>query len=255
MAKVFNPLSSIKASGKFQMGVFFAWRGLNVIREFIAPSQPRTVRQVKVRSYFTTISKYWANVLTEELRLAWAQMVFTWKDLWGNEVNLTGLNLFQKFNFILMDAGKPYQETPPPPVTPSEISITKEVGNEAVFQIDPITSAEVTAQGVFCDMWLAGGGEVKSITEQPDMTAVIINAPGMPQAVNPVKSDFRHMAYVNQLQQVTDPTKTKIINYTIEYTTGDVFTEKRKISAIFRRYNKHGNYSSPIKESDITIPA
>jgi len=55
VAKLKAPLMSLGASG--QLGktlVFFGWKGLDVVREYVVPANPQTALQVIQRSYFTT---------------------------------------------------------------------------------------------------------------------------------------------------------------------------------------------------------
>jgi len=59
MAKLKGPLFSLGASQ--QLGktlVFFGWKGLNVVREYVVPSNPRTTGQVTQRGYLTTAVAY-----------------------------------------------------------------------------------------------------------------------------------------------------------------------------------------------------
>jgi hypothetical protein len=257
MAKVMSPLYSAKASGKFMAMVFQTWRGLAVVREFEAPTQPRTPRQMTVRAIFTAISQYWANTLTEGLRIAWSNFVLRWTDLWGNEVSLTGLNLFQKFNFILRDSGRAFQTTTPPTIFPSEIEYTSggfETGQPNP-NILPIETSEGTTKDIFNDIWFAGKPESVIVEEDVNSVDVTIRTTGLPQGVNPVKSDFSHCVYVSQnVAQEANPALTKNISISILPPVGGVFTSPTRIALIIRRYNKHGNYSAPVKISDIARP-
>ncbi len=46
MAKVTGPLMSMSASGKLgEAIVFFTWKGLNVVRQWVSPSNPQTTSQ------------------------------------------------------------------------------------------------------------------------------------------------------------------------------------------------------------------
>lgn len=54
MAKVTMPLMSVDASGKIAKTlVFFKWKGLDVVRSYAVPSNPRTTKQTIQRGYFT----------------------------------------------------------------------------------------------------------------------------------------------------------------------------------------------------------
>ena len=54
MAKLKAPLLSLGASGALGKAiVFFPWKGLNVAREYVVPSNPKTTGQTTQRSYLT----------------------------------------------------------------------------------------------------------------------------------------------------------------------------------------------------------
>ncbi len=55
MAKLKAPLMSLGASGQLGKAlVFFGWKGLNVVREHVVPSNPKTALQVTQRGYLTS---------------------------------------------------------------------------------------------------------------------------------------------------------------------------------------------------------
>jgi len=240
-----------KASGKFVNMVFSVWRGLPVVREFVAPTQPRTARQLSVNATFKEISQYWANALPEGLRQAWANFVFRWTDLWANEVSLTGLNLFLKFNFILRDSGRAFQTTTPPPTTPSEISDSGIIflpdEKYVNLGINQLPAGEISAQHPFIDIWLNGKATIINITDN----VIQLATTGQPQAVNPVKSDYKHFYYADDTSDALKKIELQIFE-TITDGQGVGFTSPKKVSIILRRYNKHGNYSSVKKYSIIT---
>ncbi len=54
MAKLKAPLLSFGASGKIADAlVYFPWKGLNVVREYVVPANPQTAPQVTQRGYVT----------------------------------------------------------------------------------------------------------------------------------------------------------------------------------------------------------
>jgi len=54
MAKLKGPLMSLAASGQLAKTlVFFGWKGLNVAREYVVPSNPKTAGQTTQRGYMT----------------------------------------------------------------------------------------------------------------------------------------------------------------------------------------------------------
>lgn len=59
MAKLKAPLMSLGASGQLGKAlVFFGWKGLDVVREYVIPSNPRTTGQTTQRDYMTTAVAY-----------------------------------------------------------------------------------------------------------------------------------------------------------------------------------------------------
>lgn len=73
MARVRTPLISFGASGKIARTiVFFAWKGIDVAREYVVPSNPRTAAQTTQRNLFTDCVAAFRNYLTDAgVRTAW----------------------------------------------------------------------------------------------------------------------------------------------------------------------------------------
>lgn len=67
MAKVLAPLFSFKASGKLANAlVYFNWKGLNVIRSYVIPSNPQTGAQDIQRDFFRkAVAKIHATYVRE----------------------------------------------------------------------------------------------------------------------------------------------------------------------------------------------
>lgn len=56
MAKLRAPLFSFGASGKIAEAlVYFPWKGLNVVREYVIPANPRTAPQTEQRGHLTNM--------------------------------------------------------------------------------------------------------------------------------------------------------------------------------------------------------
>lgn len=73
MAIVRTPFVSFGASGKLAKTlVAFNWKGLDVMREYVIPTNPRTPDQVAQRNLFTAMVFSWRNYFTDTLmRAAW----------------------------------------------------------------------------------------------------------------------------------------------------------------------------------------
>ncbi|GAH63893.1 unnamed protein product, partial [marine sediment metagenome] len=55
MAKLKAPLMSLGAAGQLGKAlVFFGWKGLDVVREYVVPANPKTSLQTTQRGYITT---------------------------------------------------------------------------------------------------------------------------------------------------------------------------------------------------------
>lgn len=58
MAKVTGPLYSMSASGKIANAlVFFGWKGINVVREWVIPANPKTALQGNIRMIFANLGR------------------------------------------------------------------------------------------------------------------------------------------------------------------------------------------------------
>ncbi len=92
MAKLKAPLMSLGASGQLGKAlVFFPWKGLDVVREYVVPSNPKTALQLTQRGYVTaavamihTAQARVASALTSPDQVAYAALasaegkIMTW---------------------------------------------------------------------------------------------------------------------------------------------------------------------------------
>jgi len=78
----------------------------NYIRNKVTPVNPSTPAQSLVRARFTGLSQDWRG-LTQAQRNAWNQgaQAFAHTNIFGNNVPLTGFNLFKQLNQNLLAAG------------------------------------------------------------------------------------------------------------------------------------------------------
>ena len=71
MAKVYMPLLSAQASGKLAKSmVHFYWKGLNVVRQWVIPTNPRDVNQRIVRQKLASMGKNLKAITTPTTGLA-----------------------------------------------------------------------------------------------------------------------------------------------------------------------------------------
>jgi hypothetical protein len=87
----------------------------NYIRQKVSPVQPRTERQLEVRELFTTLSRRFSNVLTDEQQEAWRQAAASTpiRDVFGDSISLTGINLYNRLNSLRVLAGLAPLDWPP----------------------------------------------------------------------------------------------------------------------------------------------
>jgi len=73
MAKLKAPLMSLGA--RSQLGkalVFFPWKGIDCVREYVIPANPRSNPQITQRGYLTAAVDHWhENAYTDADRIAW----------------------------------------------------------------------------------------------------------------------------------------------------------------------------------------
>jgi hypothetical protein len=116
MAKVRSPLHSIDLRGRIADGfVFTAWRGINCIRTFMMPSQPRTQRKEQIWKTTPKVTRAWGGI-TDAERAQWEAFVHLLKptdSMLGRASHWSGYNAFVSVNQVLMDAGFPLATTPP----------------------------------------------------------------------------------------------------------------------------------------------
>jgi hypothetical protein len=88
----------------------------NYIRQKVSPVQPRTARQLEVRELFTTLSRRFSNILSDEQQEAWRQAATSTpvRDVFGDSIALTGINLYTRLNSLRVLAGLDPLDWPPP---------------------------------------------------------------------------------------------------------------------------------------------
>jgi len=96
MAKLNAPLFSFNASGQLAKSlVYFAWKGIDVVRSYVVPSNPKTSGQTTQRGYLTEVvaaihaaQALASNPLDEDDQAAAALLGSTWPTprTWFNEI-------------------------------------------------------------------------------------------------------------------------------------------------------------------------
>lgn len=178
MARVANPLSSEAARGK--MGpvlVFSAWRGLSTVRSRVRPSNPRTTRQLEVRSIVASLAAGYGGLTTQQA-LAWRDYARSnpRTDTLGQQYYASGINAFTQINFFLTDMG--FAGVSFPPGLPFK-------GNVTGF-----TATKGVTDGLVELAFTPPSGAVSGDRIEIQVSRLMPNAVRQPQ-----QSDFRHWAY------------------------------------------------------------
>ncbi|MBA7535571.1 hypothetical protein ES705_27829 [subsurface metagenome] len=79
MAKLKAPLMSLGASGALGKAlVFFPWKGLDVVREYVIPTNPRSTKQTAQRNLLAdAVEEFHAAAYDEDDMIAWALFAST----------------------------------------------------------------------------------------------------------------------------------------------------------------------------------
>lgn len=90
MAKLNAPLMSFAASGKIAKSLVYAtWKGIDTVRQYVIPSNPKTPAQQAQRSLLSMAVNLWrASWLNQEIRESWNKLAST------RGLAMSGFNLF-----------------------------------------------------------------------------------------------------------------------------------------------------------------
>lgn len=89
MAKVNGPLFSIDARGALADSIVFSvWKGINYVRQYVIPFNPKTVDQTAVRDAFASYVAHWKLLIAGD------------QTLWNDRVDELGYQM-SGFNFYV----------------------------------------------------------------------------------------------------------------------------------------------------------
>jgi len=76
MAKLKAPLFSFGASGQLAKSlVYFPWKGINSVREYVVPANPKSTAQLAQRAHMTAaVAEYHGAEYTEDDMTAWSRL-------------------------------------------------------------------------------------------------------------------------------------------------------------------------------------
>jgi len=131
MAKVTGPLMSMDARGKLANSiVYIGWRGIQDVRRWVKPANPRTTKQVEQRNRFTqAVDKY--HELTPTDKQAWETK--------ASGKPYSGFNLFVSRVVKTLVAGKTWQlikDVKAENITSSSADITGYTDNAELVRVE-----------------------------------------------------------------------------------------------------------------------
>lgn len=154
MAKVIGPLHSAEARGRMSGLIFNTWRGIATVKAFCSPAQPRSMSQLRIRSWTTQLVRAWGALEYAKI-LAWNAYAVNHPetDWTGNPKRLTGLNWYVRCNLRLLWLAETLITDPP--AVPAPDPPDSFLANDGVGQT--ITEWTATDPGeVKIDIWFAG---------------------------------------------------------------------------------------------------
>ena len=104
MAKVNLPLMSASASGKIAKSlVYFNWKGIDVVRSYVIPSNPKTTSQMVQRGYFSNSVDLFHNTSFTDLDRSAFNLAAT-----ASKIVMSGFNWFMQQVVHAYRAGKSF---------------------------------------------------------------------------------------------------------------------------------------------------
>jgi len=134
--------------------VYNTWRGIATVKQKKSPSQPRTSRQLAIRSLLSTYSKKW-QTLTQIQRDAWNTYALshTLSDWTGNPKRITGMDWYVGCNSRLIDMGNTEISSPPTTTAPAAVTgLTLTPGSGTISCAFTAYAGTTTT----VDLWLEG---------------------------------------------------------------------------------------------------
>lgn len=125
MAKIKFGMMVTDARGKLGGHVFSKNRAGAYTRTKVTPVNPQSSAQVAVRNQFTNFTQNFRSLTASQI-LAWNSAVvnFVGTDIFGDSKTPSGINLYNKLNLNLANAGQSAITSPPLPVGADAVEIT-----------------------------------------------------------------------------------------------------------------------------------
>lgn len=169
MAKLKAPLLSLGASGNLGNAlVYFNWKGLDVVREYVVPANPKSTAQIAQRGYLTSAIAAWhTNAYTDPDRIGWNRYAGTLAKI------MSGFNAMMRLAIAIYAAASTWRTISQIEIdTETAVGFDVDVENSIVgFGIRarigtskthfPVTVALVDdADGTYSLTWAAGASKV-----------------------------------------------------------------------------------------------
>jgi hypothetical protein len=175
----------VAGSGKIGGHVVAKGRSGSYMRTKVKPVNPKTTKQITVRSFLTTLSQAWKSLTTAQL-LAWNTAVASYQkhNKFGDLVKPSGFNLYIGLNRNLKDVNVAIINTPATPAAvPSMATFapTSATGTPALSLVFTPTVPAATAFKVFATVGMSAGksyvkNQFRQITVLPATTVSPFNA-------------------------------------------------------------------------------
>jgi hypothetical protein len=124
-------------------------KGGSFIRRKVSPIQPRTGPQLLIRGILSSISRAWGGTLDDTKRQAWTDFAAAHPvtDVFGQSVKLTGAQMFQKLNAVIIFLGGVLIDTPPASLDVGAITDFDPMPAETgpAFTLDSVLPATIDA--------------------------------------------------------------------------------------------------------------
>lgn len=152
MAKVVGPLHASEARGKVGGLVYNSWRGFATVKAKHAPAQPRSTKQLLVRSLCVLCSRTWQLLASQADWTAYAN-THTLVDWTNSPKRLTGSNWYVMLTTRLLKRGIASVDTPPTVLPPDPLSSLTALDAGDHIEVDwlpiltPSTNVEIWIDG------------------------------------------------------------------------------------------------------------
>lgn len=161
MAKIKWGALVVDGRGKLGGHVLTKNRSGASMRTKVTPVNPQTSYQLGVRNRFSTYSQGWKSLTAAQI-IAWNAAVgdFSKTNIFGDTVNPSGFNLYQRLNNNLVTTGNSAITSPPTPAAVGEVvaeSLTAESGTQSLSLVLSDDVPANTSVKVFATAQLSAG--------------------------------------------------------------------------------------------------